>query len=102
MEGTSFENACNPTQESLPQSQKRIEREDDEDVRVVEEPVKKKTASAVKRLKGKMLKTEDEDEEERMARWKDDEVEMLIALRGEMHDEFKRNGKKQGKLFTCL
>jgi hypothetical protein len=43
-----------------------------------------------------MLKTEDEDEEDRGARWKDDEIEILIALRGEMDDDFKKNSKKQG------
>ena len=99
MEGTSSENACYPTQESSQQSLKRIEREDDEDVRVLEEPVKQKTAS--KRSKGKILKTEDEDEEDTGARWKDDEIEMLIALRGEMDDDFKKNSKKQGKILTC-
>jgi hypothetical protein len=87
------------TQESVQKSQKRIEREDDEDVRVLKYPVKKKTAS--RRAKGKMLKTEDEDEEDRGQRWKDEEIELLIALRGEMDDDFRRSGKKQGKILTC-
>ena len=59
---------------------------------VLEEFMKKKTTS--KRSKGKMLKKEDEDEEDRGARRKDDEIEMLIALRGEMDNDFKKNGKK--------
>jgi hypothetical protein len=71
-----------------------VEREDDEDVRVLEEPFKEKTTS--KRSKGKMLKTEDEDKEDRGARWKNDDIKMLIALRGEMDDDFKKNGKKPG------
>jgi len=87
------------TQESVQQSQKRIEREDVEDVRVLKYPVKKKTAS--RRAKGKTLKTEDEDEEDRGQRWKDEEIELLIALRGEMDDDFRRSGKKQGKILTC-
>jgi hypothetical protein len=93
MEGTICENAHNPTEESLQQSQKRIEREDDEDVRVLKYPVKKKTAS--RRAKGKMLKTEDEDEEDTRARWKDEDIEMLIALRGEMDDDFKKTAKNK-------
>jgi hypothetical protein len=40
-----------------------------------------------------MLKTE--DEEDRGARWKDEDIEMLIALRGEMNDDFKKNNKKR-------
>ena len=99
MEGTSCENATHPTQESVQQSQKRIEREGDEDVRVLEEPVKKKMAT--RRSKGKMLKAEDEDEEDRGQRWKGDEIERLIALRGEMDNEFKKNRKKPGKILAC-
>jgi len=81
-------------QKSSQQSQKRIEREDEEDLKIVEEPVKNKTT--LKKPRGKMLKTEDEDEEDTKARWKDEDIEMLIALRGEMNDDFKKNNKKQG------
>ena len=81
-------------QESSQQSQKRIEREDDEDVMVFEVPVKKKTT--LNKPRGKMLSTEDEDKEDRGARWKDDEdIEMLIALRGEMDDDFKKTTKNK-------
>lgn len=48
-----------------------------------------------------MLKTEDEDEEDRGARWKDDKIEMLIAFRGEIIDDFKKTNKKQDKILTC-
>ena len=92
MASTSSENACYPPQESFQQSLKRIEKEGNEDVRVLEAPLKQKTPS--KRSKGKMLKTEDNDEEDKGARWKDDEIKMLIALRGEMDDDFKKNNKK--------
>ena len=37
---------------------------------------------------------EDEDDEDTRARWKDEDIEMLIALRGEMDDDFKKNSKK--------
>lgn len=46
-----------------------------------------------------MLKTE--DKKDRGARWKYDEIKMLIALHGEMDNDFKENGKKQGKILTC-
>lgn len=65
---------------------------DNEDDRVLEEHVKQKITS--KRSKGKLLKTEDDDEEDRGARWEDDEIKMLIALHGEMDDDFKKNSKK--------
>lgn len=37
--------------------------------------------------------------------WTNCEVEALIALRGEMHEEFERNKQKQGMLnmrFACM
>ena len=37
----------------------------------------------------------DEDDEDTRARWKDEDIEMLIALRGEMDDDFKKNSKKK-------
>jgi hypothetical protein len=55
--------------------------------------VKKKTT--LKKPRGKMLKTEDEDEEDTRARWKDEDIEMLIALRGEMDDDFKKTAKNK-------
>jgi hypothetical protein len=78
--------------EGSQQSQKRIEREDEEDLKILEEHVKKKTT--LKKPRGKMLKTEDEDEEDTRAKWKDEDIEMLIALRGEMDDDFKKNNKR--------
>ena len=100
MEGSKEGNLeCNSLDASQ-QSLTRMERDEDEDVRIVEAPVKPKATS--KKAKGKMLKTEAEDEEDRGARWKDEEIEMLIALRGEMDDDFKKNSKKQGKIFPKL
>jgi hypothetical protein len=39
---------------------------------------------------------EEEGEGEKKKKWLDNEVEHLIALRGEMHPEFEKNAKKQG------
>ena len=77
----------------MQQSQKRIEREDEEDLKILEEPVKKKTT--LKKPRGKLLKMKDEDDEDTRARWKDEDIEMLIALRGKMDDDFKKNNKKK-------
>ena len=43
----------------------------------------------------------DDDEEEETARtkWKDFEVHTLIAIRGEMDEEFAKTANKQGKIF---
>jgi hypothetical protein len=65
MEGTSSEIATYPMQESSHQSHTIVEREDDEDVRVIEEPLKHKRMS--KTSTGKMGKTVAEVEEERGA-----------------------------------
>ncbi len=40
-----------------------------------------------------------EDEEDTKIKWRDFEVETLIALRGEMDEEFARAANKQGKFF---
>ena len=45
-----------------------------------------------------MLKTKDENKEDREARWKDEEIEILIALCVEMGDDFEKNSKKQDKI----
>ena len=44
---------------------------------------------------------ESEGEEEEMTRikWKDFEVHHLIAIRGEMDEEFKKTTNKQGNVF---
>jgi hypothetical protein len=55
MEGTSSEIATHPMQESFHQSQTIVEREEDEDVKVIEEPLKQKKVQ--KTSKGKMGKT---------------------------------------------
>ena len=41
-----------------------------------------------------MLKTKDENKEDRGARWKDEEIEVLIASCVEMGNDFKKNRKK--------
>jgi hypothetical protein len=49
--------------------------------------------------KGKMIKIElrsDEEEEVIVVKWKDIEVETLIAIRGEMEEEFSKTANKQG------
>jgi hypothetical protein len=58
-----------------------------------EEHVKRKTIS--NKPMGKMLKTEDKVEEDRGARWKDEDIEMLISLHGEMENDFKKNKNKK-------
>ena len=47
---------------------------------------------------------ESEEEEEEMTRikWKDFEVHHLIAIRGEMDEEFTKTVNKQGKFFLDL
>ena len=42
---------------------------------------------------------EEEEEEDKEKLWKDDEIEILIALRGEMDKEFLKNSKKQGTTY---
>jgi hypothetical protein len=61
-------------------------------------PSKEKTVT--KKAKTSIIDLEDmEDVEDKKTKWKDFEVETLIALRGEMDEEFARAANKQGKFF---
>jgi len=47
-----------------------------------------------------LKKEEEEDEESSKKNWKDQDVETMILLRGEMELEFLKNAKKQGMIST--
>jgi hypothetical protein len=40
-----------------------------------------------------------EGEEEALIKWRDYEIETLIAIRGEMEEEFAKSARKQGFFF---
>ena len=59
----------------------------------------RRTASKSKAIPKKKIakvKVESEGDGDRVHGWLDLEILQLIALRGEMEQEFMRNGKKQG------
>jgi hypothetical protein len=61
-------------------------------------PLKEKTAT--KKAKTNIIDLEDmEDVEDTKTKWRDFEVETLIALRREMDDEFAKISNKQGQFF---
>ena len=91
-DGFSWENPHFPTEVTHDHTAKRKGREE-KVLEVLEEPKKKKL---MKDQKGKSVKVEEEEEEDKGKLWKDDEIEILIALHGEMDKEFLRNSKKQG------
>ena len=62
---------------------------------------KARTTPAEKKTKKKRKKSIielglDEEEEVAFMKWKDIEVETLIAIRGEMEEEFSKTANKQG------
>lgn len=61
-------------------------------------PSKKKTTKLTKKKNVEVVELDgSSDEEEELTRkWRDYEVETLIAIRGEMEEEFSRCAKKQG------
>ncbi len=61
-------------------------------------PIAKKKVPAKKRATKVKVEGEEGEEEEKKKNWLDSEVEHLISMRGEMHSEFEKNAKKQGKL----
>ena len=61
-------------------------------------PPKEKTVA--KKAKTSIIDLEDMDDvENSKTKWRDFEVETLIALQGEMDDEFARAANKQGLFF---
>ena len=88
---SSWENPHFPTEVTHDHMAKRNGREE-EVLEVPEEPKKKKKLK--KGQKGKTVKVEEEEDKGKI--WKDDEIEILIALCGEMDLEFMKNSKKQG------
>jgi hypothetical protein len=101
-----------PYQDNIGVREKEVDEEGD--VQIVEpaaEPTKKKKGAIGKKkaltkkrvtkvkVEGEGEGEEEEEEEgegEKKKKWLDNEVEHLIALRGEMHPEFEKNAKKQG------
>lgn len=45
---------------------------------------------------------DDEEEETARIKWRDLEVYHLIAIRGEMDEEFAKIANKQGRIFTII
>ena len=97
-EGSSWENPYFPTEVTPDHTAKRKGTEEDV-FEVPEEPQKKKKLT--KGQKGKTVKVEEEDEDKGKL-WKDDEIEMFIALRREMDPEFLRNTKKQSIRYILM
>lgn len=48
------------------------------------------------------LDNDTDTEEECPIKWRDNEIETLIAIRGEMEEEFAKSARKQGKKFLTL
>ena len=76
----------------------------DEDVQIIPPLAPKKKGVAVskkprKKKEVKEVKEVEEDEESNSKKWRDRDVETMIAMRGEMEPEFLKNAKKQGKFF---
>jgi hypothetical protein len=85
-----------PCQNNLDVGEKEVE--EHKDCKILEPtkkgrggPTQKKTPA---KKRAKMMKFEEEDMEEKKRNWLDNDVEQLIAIRGEMFVEFERNAKK--------
>ena len=52
-----------------------------------------------KKVKATVIELKELDEDTNPTKWKDYEVETLIAIRGEMDEEFARTTNKQGMRF---
>lgn len=84
---------------STPSKRSFDEIEGDDDVEIIAPiaPKKKavsKRATSSRKAPKKTVKKEEEDEEEDKKHWKDEHVLQMIALRGEMEQEFVKNVKK--------
>ena len=73
---------------------KVIQDHKDDDVQIVTPSAPKKKTTA-KKVTEKFMKEKDEEIEEEKKHWKDADVEVMIALRGEMEPEFLKNEKKK-------
>ena len=83
----------------LTRSKRKVVQDDeDDDVHIVTLSAPKRKTTA-KKVTKKIMKKETEGETEvEKKHWKDADVEVMIALRGEMELEFLKNAKKQGTL----
>ncbi len=81
----------------LTRSKRKVVQDDEDDVQIVTSsaPKRKTTTKKVTKKKEKEKEKEGETEEDKK-HWKDADVEVMIALRGEMEPEFLKNAKKQG------
>jgi hypothetical protein len=75
---------------------KVIEDLEDDDVQIVTPSAPKRKTTTKKVTKKIMMKEKEGETEEEKKHWKDADVEVMIALRGEMEPEFLKNAKKQG------
>jgi len=82
---------------------KVVEDEEDDDVQIVTPSAPKKKTTTKKVTNKTMMKEEGETEEDKK-HWKDADVEVMIALRGEMEPEFLKNAKKTRcvDFFCCV
>ena len=83
----------------LTRSKRKVVQDDeDNDVQIVT-PSAPKRKTIAKKVTKKIMKKETEGETEAEKKhWKDADVEVMIALRGDMEPEFLKNAKKQGML----
>ena len=83
----------------LTRSKRKVVQDDeDDDVQIVTPSAPKRKTTAKKVTKKIMKKEKEGETEEEKKHWKDADVEVMIALRGEMEPEFLKNAKKQGML----
>lgn len=89
---------------ATPSKRKAVEEIEEDEVQIVAPSApKKKGAAAAKKPRKKNVKNEkEEDEESAKKNWKDQDVETMISLRGEMEPEFLKNAKKQGMISTYV
>jgi hypothetical protein len=73
-----------------------VEDLEDDDVQIVTPSVPKRKTTTKKVKKNIMMKEKEGETEEEKKHWKYVDVEVMIALRGEMEPEFLKNVKKQG------
>ena len=83
----------------LTRSKRKVVQDDeDNDVQIVTPSAPKKKTPTKKVTKMIMKKEKEGESEEEKKHWKDVDVEVMIALHGEMEPEFLKNAKKQGML----
>jgi hypothetical protein len=74
---------------------KVVQDDEDDDVPIVTPSAPKRKTTTKKVTKKNMTKEKEGETEEEKKHWKDADVEVMIALRGEMEPEFLKNGKNK-------